>query len=371
MLDRMKLAIIGASSGQLPICIKAKEMGLETHCFAWPEGAICRDIVDFFHPISIVNKDAIIEKCRKLCINGVVSNASELTAEVVSYISEKLGLNGTPYKVMNQLHDKYKVRLLSESIEELSTPRYYLYEGEDKNIYPSVVKPCDGSSKAGVSYVNNEEEFMQAIKYARESTKKDIIVEEFIQGKELSVESISYKGHHYVIQITDKDSSAQPHFVELGHHQPAAISAAMKHKIERIIPRILDVIGYTNGASHIELKYEGNYVYLIEVNLRGGGDEISNKLVYMSSGVDYLKCMIEVALGTFRTPIKDSEPYFSGIYYLCKQTEKYLSFFENAIEKEWFVEGKIFNRDLKESHSNYERDGYLIYKSNHKITPTL
>lgn len=46
--SKMKLAVIGASSGQLPICLKAKEMGLEVHCFAWPDGAVCKEIVDFF-----------------------------------------------------------------------------------------------------------------------------------------------------------------------------------------------------------------------------------------------------------------------------------------------------------------------------------
>ena len=106
----MRLAIIGASIGQLPICIKAKELGLETHCFAWDQGAVCKDVVDFFHPISITEKDHIVEKCRELQIDGVVSNASELTSEISSYIAEKLGLNGTPSQVLEKLHDKYYVR---------------------------------------------------------------------------------------------------------------------------------------------------------------------------------------------------------------------------------------------------------------------
>lgn len=67
----MKLAIIGAALGQLPICIKAKELGIETHCFAWPEGAVCKDVVDFFYPISILEKDAIVEKCKNLGVDGV------------------------------------------------------------------------------------------------------------------------------------------------------------------------------------------------------------------------------------------------------------------------------------------------------------
>jgi len=367
----MKLAIIGASLGQLPICLKAKDMGLETHCFAWPEGAICKDVVDYFYPISIIEKDVIVDKCRELGVDGVVSNASELTAEIVAYVSEKLGLNGTPYKVLEKLHDKLLVRQLSETVLGLSKPRFYLYEGFDKGIYPCVVKPCEGSSKAGVSFVNNKTEFIDAIRYAQNSTKGGIIVEEYIKGKELSVESISFNGRHQVIQITDKDSSGAPHFVELGHHQPASISTVVESKIKSTIPMILAAIGYTNGASHVEVKYNGDEIYLIEVNLRGGGDNISNKLVQMSSGIDFLRCMIEVAMGTFEKPAIVSKPSFAGIYYLCEQTKDYLPFFEHAQGNEWFVEGEILNRDLKESHSNYERDGYLIYQSDHKITPQI
>lgn len=363
----MRLAIIGASSGQLPICLKAKEMGLETFCFAWPEGAVCKDVVDHFIPISIMEKELIVEKCRALHVKGVVSNASELTAEVVAFVSEQLGLNGTPYSVLAKLHDKFYIRTLSYSVKGLSNPCFYKYEGIDRGLYPCVVKPCIGSSKSGVSFAQNKDEFSQAVDYAYKSSKSDIIVEEFIMGKELSVESISFKGRHYIIQITDKESSFAPHFVELGHHQPANIPLSVKKIIGFIIPDLLNKIGYMNGASHIELKYFNNKIYLIEVNLRGGGDEISNKLVQMSSGIDYLRCMIEVALGIFKSPMKVSEPSCAGIYYLCKQTEDYLPFFEKAKDKEWYVEGEIYTKKLKYSQSNYDRNGYIIYKSNKRI----
>ena len=367
--SEMKLAVIGASSGQLPICLKAKEMGIEVYCFSWPKDAICKDVVDKYYPISILEKDLIVEKCRGLHVDGVVSNASDLTAEVVAYVAEKLGLNGTPFRVLEKLRDKFVVRQLSNKIQGLSKLSFYKYEGIDKKIYPCVVKPCIGSAKSGVSFANNFEEFSKAIQYAIDSSESDIIVEEFIEGKEFSVESISYKGEHYVLQITEKDSSSSPHFVELGHHQPANISNELRNKIVSIVTVLLKEIGYTNGASHVELKIKGEEIFLIEVNLRGGGDNISNVLVQLSSGYDYLRSMIEVSLGTFNKLWKISEPAYAGIYYLCKQTEQYLSFFKNANKEDWFVDGEIKNINLKESHSNYERDGYLIYKSNHKIIP--
>ena len=131
-------------------CLKAKEMGLEVHCFAWPEGAVCREVVDYFHPVSIVEKDEIVRICSELNINGVVSNASELTAEIVAYVSEKLGLNGTPYSVLEQLHDKYFVRHLSERVVGLSKIKFYEYEGNDLNI------DLSGDNMGILNYTTND-----------------------------------------------------------------------------------------------------------------------------------------------------------------------------------------------------------------------
>lgn len=368
---KKKLAIIGASSGQYSICLKARELGIETFCFAWEKGAICKDVVSHFYPISILEMDKIVDICKTIGVDGVVSNASDMTADVVSYVSERLHLNATPYRVLAALHDKFYVRSLVQSIEELESPRNYKYEGKDENLYPCVVKPCQGRGKKGVCFAQDESDFEAAITYASKDNDSGIIVEEFIEGKELSIECISFHGRHYVIQITDKDSSSAPHFVELGHHQPADIPDSIKCKIERVIPELLTTIGYTDGASHIEIKYNGDKLYLIEANLRGGGDDISNKLVFMSSGIDYLKCIIDVALNQFVKPERIENPCYAGIYYLTKQTSYLQPFFNDADDKDWLIEKKIYSTDLLESHSNYERNGFLIYKSDHKVLPNI
>lgn len=365
------LAIIGASSGQYPICLKARELGCETVCFAWEQGAICKDIVDHFYPISIYEKDRIVEICSSLNVDGVVSNASDRTAEVAAYIAERLHLNGMPFSKLMALQDKFYVRSLTQSIFGLKPLRFYRYQGNDMHVYPCVVKPCRGRGKKGVCFAHNETDFEEAVSYALKNNDTGIIVEEFIEGKELSIESISFHGRHYVIQITDKDSSSDPHFVELGHHQPADISTMIKHKIETVVPDVLTALGYTDGASHIELKYRGDDLFLIEANLRGGGDDISNKLVFMSSGIDYLKCIIDVALNQFKEPEMIADPCHAGIYYLTKQTSHLLPFFEKADGKDWLIEKRIYSTDLQESHSNYERNGYLIYKSKYKVLPNL
>ena len=71
-----KIAIIGASVLQEPLIEKAKSMGLETHVFAWAAGDIGEKTADFFYPISIVEKEEILEVCRKIGIDGICSISS-------------------------------------------------------------------------------------------------------------------------------------------------------------------------------------------------------------------------------------------------------------------------------------------------------
>lgn len=116
---KKRIAIIGASTGQLPLCKKAKEMGLETYCFAWPEGAVCKEYVDHFIPISIFEMDKIFQYCRDCNVDGVASNASEETALVVSYVAERLGKVCTPYRVLMNIQNKVFVRQKTNAIPVL------------------------------------------------------------------------------------------------------------------------------------------------------------------------------------------------------------------------------------------------------------
>lgn len=364
----MKIAIIGASTGQLPLCLKSKELGLEAICFAWPHGAICQDVVDKFYPISILEKEKIVDICKTEGVDGVVSNGSDLTAEIVSYVSSKLGLHGIKYDSFLNLKNKYSVRRLTENVPELSFVSVYEYSEKTNISFPCIVKPQIGASKKGVYYVANESELDSIIVESKKESGSKIMIEEFVPGHEISVETISYEGTHYVIQITDKENSGAPHFVELSHHQPSQITPELRCKIERIVPNLLNAVNLDNGASHIEMKVtDNNDVYLIEINPRGGGDEISNKLVMLSTGYDYIRAMIEVAIGCFNMP-KILEHKYSGIYYLCSQRSGRLKYFVNSLEEPWLIEKQYdLSHGLNESKGNYDRNGYLIYQSDTKI----
>lgn len=364
----MKLAIIGASTGQLPLCLKAKEMGIKTICFAWEKGAVCKPYVDKFYSISVLEKDKILEICKKETIDGVISNGSDLLVEIVAFIAEELNLQGNSHSMIHKIKDKSYVRELSKSVRGLESVKFIKHiENEYPDFYPCVVKPSIGASKKGVHFVNSKEDFVFAIDSIKAISDSDIITEEYINGIEVSVESISYNGKHYVLQITDKINTGPPHFVELEHHQPSSLNDIVISKINSIAPKLLDKVNFKNGASHIELKVTpGNDVFLIEINPRGGGDEISNQLVFLSTRYDYLKGMIEVALNKFKEPILENK-YYSGIYYLCKQTEYLQTFFDEFVYKPWLIQKVINDKQLKVATGNYDRNGFFIYQWNKKI----
>lgn len=371
-IEQKKLAIIGASYLQEPLVRKAKEMGLYTICFAWADGAVCADICDKFYDISIIEKQQIFEICQKENIDGIATIASDVAAPTVAYIANRMGLVGNDYEAALRANNKYLMRnafieagvpcplyKMATSVQEL--------EGTVWN-YPLIVKPSDRSGSLGVTKVLSESELKQAVEKALSvSFNKQAMIEEFIEGREISVEFISYNGTHYPLQITDKVTTEAPHFVELEHHQPSSLSLDMFDKIYSITKKALNALGITNGASHAEYKItkEGR-VAVMEIGGRMGGDFIGSDLVRLSTGYDFLQGVIEVALGEFEEP-KITEHNYSGVYFLCEDTKRLLPIIENWKNNPAFVIGEITDKELRKVEKSADRSGYLIYQSNKRI----
>ena len=363
---KKRLAIIGASTGQLPLCQKAKELGLETFCFAWPKDAVCKDYVDYFIPISIFDMDKIVELCKEYHIDGVVSNASEATALVVSYVAEKLGKPCTPYQTFLNIQNKEYVRRTTNTIKGLTPIQYEIGKSQDiLQVFPRpyVLKPIKGAAKKGVNFVDDKS--IHEISIPEDLNDALFMAEQYVEGQEYSVETISFKNQHQIVQVTEKIGTGAPHFVELEHHQPALLTTSVSDQLKIVIPQILSSIGYINGAAHIEIKIDAkDNIYLIEVNPRGGGDYISNELVGLSTDYDYLKQMIDVALDQYE-PIEIHNKAYAGIYFLSAHTKRLLPYFDSY--KDWMVMKERMEGELTLSCSNYDRNGFIIYCSNKKI----
>lgn len=365
------LAIIGASYLQLPLVEKAREMGLYTLCFAWSQGAVCKGVADEFYPISVKEKDQILAICQEKHIDGICTIASDVAAPTVAYVAEKMGLVGNSYATAIRANDKSLMRqALSEA--GIPCPRYQVVDSfgqlDLRSLsFPVIVKPVDRSGSLGVSRVDDEAGLFPATNIALENSFRHLaIVEEYIEGREISVEFISSEGVHYPLQITDKVTTGSPHFVELAHHQPADLTEEWKARINELTTRALDALGVTDGASHSEYRItDDGQIYVMEIAARMGGDFIGSDLVFLSTGYDFLKGVISVALGAFEAPVFGKKSH-AGIFFLCKETSGiYDLILEHRLP--YIVRAVITDEELHEVKSSADRSGYLIYRDDKRI----
>ena len=383
---KQKLAVIGASYLQQPLVEKAKEMGLEVHCFAWEDGAVCKDIADHFYPISIIEKEEILSICQQIGINGICTIASDVAAPTVAYVAEKMGLVGNSYDSAVRANNKYLMREAlkkgrcpslvyhivkdMKSVDEL---KYIKFRKDGGPMDDWIVKPTDRSGSLCINHVHNHEELSKAIQSSIEVTfKKEAIVEEFIKGREFSVEGLSYKGRHEIIQITDKVTEEQ-HFIEIAHHQPSNLTSNIQEEIKKVVCQSLRTLGITNGASHTELKVTTDgKIKIIEIGARMGGGFIGSDLVQLSTGFDYVHAVIEIALGVFdwsnfenikKTPFNKC----SGVYFLIPQTKFILPYLLHPEKYPFVVKAALTNPEIPDTTSEGGRSGYFIYQSDKRI----
>ena len=370
----MKLAIIGSSRIAWEISKYAHEMDVETYCFSNVVEPFINEYVDHFVDISIFEMDRIVSICKENQVNGVIAS-TELTVSVAAYIAEKIGAPGLDYIISKEITNKYRNRQLTKSVEEISQPAFYEIDTIEELAkvtcgYPVIVKPTAKGGKRGITVVNSPKELLNAFKFAKGfSGDLPVIVEEFISGgKEYSVESLSYKGQHYIIQITEKITSGPPHCVELGHHQPAALSEELRDRVEQALKKGLSAIGVDNSTCHTEIKIVDDKIYLIEFNARPGGDCIAYPLTHLSTGYPYLQGAIEVALGSFKgVDTSKFEKHYVGVYFVTEQTARLKPVFDECEKFDWLYKKNFVSDELQQlEHNDSYNTNYILYYSNEK-----
>ncbi len=366
-----KIVIIGANDFQNPLIIKAKEMGYETHVFAWRDGSIGEKTADFFYPISIVEKEQISEQCRKIKPDAIATIASDLANITVQYAASRLGLPTNSDQCIKITTNKFLMRKALKA-GGVKTPLFTAASdvSEIKNLsdftFPVIVKPTDRSGSRGITKVESPEQLQAAIEQAKShSFEKLAIVEECINGPEYSCECISYNGIHTMLAITKKYTTGSPHYIETGHLEPAPLTNKQYKEVQKTVFAALDALQIKQGASHTEFRIspEGE-IGIIEAGSRMGGDCIGSHLVHLSTGMDFVKMVIEVASGLEPTLTPESPPQSAAIRFIFTQQD--IDVLENirsvAPEALHFV-SDIQPLDSHEIVDSGSRLGFYIIKS--------
>ncbi len=359
-----KLVIIGANSFQNKLILKAKELGYETHVFAWECGDVGEKTADVFYPVSIIEKDEILQKCREINPDGICTIASDLAAITVNYVADKMDLTCNPPEIIEQCTNKYAMRKCF-SDAGIPSPKFTRTDCFNDVVremeFPLIVKPTDRSGSRSITKVYKEEELQPAIDRAvQDSFENMAIVEEYIQGDEYSLESISYRGEHHFLTITKKYTTGEPNFIETGHVQPAELSPEMQAKVKKMIFSALDALGVQNGAGHAEFRVDekGN-VRIIEIGARMGGDCIGSDLVQLSTGYDFVKMVIDVACGKAPDFTRAEKTYRAEIRFLFGENdlEELDRIKQESPERIYFISDIEKNDTVQDSSTRW---GYYI-----------
>lgn len=364
-----KIAIIGTGYMARIIASRAKELGVESHCFSNDSHSVAAEVADYFHCVNILDVDALLNLCKEIGINGVVAT-TELTIWPAAYVAEKMGLEGNSVSVAKEITDKSVIREKVKNVSGLSHPAFQICKDAtppDIKDFPVVVKPIAAGGKRGVSVVKSAEELVSSLEEAIKISKiEGALIEEFLGGgQEYSVESLSYHKKHYILQITQKDSSGPPHCVELGHHQPADISTDLRARVISVISGILDASGITDGPCHTEIKIIDGKIYLIEVNGRPGGDHIAYPLTELSTGYPYITGIIMAALGKLdESQLEVLDRNYCGVYFVTTQTAYLKEIFDSCEDKPWFYKKNLVSDELLPiTHNDGFNTNYFMYFS--------
>ncbi|MDD7305122.1 MAG: ATP-grasp domain-containing protein [Peptoniphilaceae bacterium] len=304
-----RIMILGASILQLPAIKEAKKMGLEVIAVDMDKNAIGFNYSDISLVISTIDTDKVLEAAIKYKIDGIVAVATDKPVKTVAKVCDKLKLNGVSIETANITTNKYLMRKTFDKYK-IESPEYFkasnFDEFKDYIQYfinkgkRCIIKPVDNSGSRGVQLVESldKDKLISYYQYCvKNSYSKDIVVEEFMEGKEVSVETLSFYGNCHVIQITDKKTTGAPNFVELGHSEPSLLNKETIDKIKDLAIRANKAVGIKEGVSHTEIMVTGDGPKVVEIGARLGGDNISSYLVPLSTGVNLVKASIQIAIG--------------------------------------------------------------------------
>ena len=327
-----KIMILGASILQLPAIEKAKEMGLDVVAVDMNPEAVGFQVPGIeTEVISTIDIPTVLEAAKKHNIHGVMTLASDMPMRTVAVVAKELGLVGVSEDTALKATDKAVMR---QCLNEQGVPVPKFFKVSNREEYeeavnaftvPFVVKPADNSGSRGIVLVediHNAKIVEDAYEYSRRYSRNgNVVVEEYMRGPEVSVETLSVNGKCYVIQITDKLTTGAPHFVEMGHSQPTRHAPETAEKIRQVVIAANKAVGIENGPSHTEVIVTAEGPKIVEIGARLGGDCITTHLVPLSTGVNMVENCIRIALG--ETP--DLEAKFqkgSAIRYFSQKPGK-------------------------------------------------
>ncbi len=319
-VHKKKLLLLGGSRYILPVIEASKKLGIYTITCDYLPNNIAHKYSDEYCNVSIVDKDAVLEKAKELKIDGIMSFACDPGVVTAAYVAEKMGLpHSGSYESVSILQNKGKFRkFLAQNGFNVPVARGYKNIEDaltDVDIFnwPVIVKPTDSAGSKGVTRVDDRKNLKESIEYALSfSIGKEFIIEDFIEKKGFSsdTDSFSVDGKLKFVSFSSQrfDEKAENPYTPAAYSWPSSISKENQEYLTDEIQRLLTLLDMKTSIYNIEVREATNgKAYIMELSPRGGGNRLAECLRY-ATGVDLITNAVRAAVGM---PIESIEqkPY--------------------------------------------------------------
>ena len=319
-MDKKSILVFGVGELQRSIICRAKLKGLFTIGIDPCADAVCKHEVDAFEIVGGQDFEGTCAVVEKYGVDAIVTAATDKPLVMMARVAEKYGFPFYSVETAQWSTDKYKMkqRLLEGGVPCARGRLIAKADEADNLYYPLIVKPRDNSGSRGVKLCRNKEELKEAMQEALQYSHLDtVLVEEYIEGQEYSIEGLHYEGKSEVIQFTEKTTTEFPYNVELAHKQPANLTEEQKNNIRELVSKIANCMHFENCPSHTELKINERGIFIIETSPRLGGDYITSTLVPLSTGINMEDQLLNIALGEMVDTQMRRVEKASGVYFFC------------------------------------------------------
>jgi len=306
-MRKKTLLVLAAGPLQLPAITVGKRLGLRVVAADGDPNAPGLALADVAHVIDIGDPEVCLRVARAEKVDGVIHICSEVAMASLALVNSEMGLHGICLGTVVSATNKEQMRRAFER-GGAPSPRSIGVTTDDAALAAAVgiagaviVKPSRNSGSRGVTHLPagvEPERVIAAFRRAMaESRDHSALVEEYVEGPEFSVEALVWDRHIEVLAITDKLTTGQPFFVEVGHNQPTQLSPHDAGSVRQAAIAGIRALALDGCAAHAEIKLSPTGPFIIEIGARLGGDFITTELVPRSTGIDMVAGAIRLALG--------------------------------------------------------------------------
>jgi len=285
--------VIAGGDWQIELIKQAKKMGHYVICSNLYEDSPAFAYADACEVANVLDKEKNLEIARKYKPDAVISDQSDIAVPTVAYLNEQLGLKGIGTELANLFTDKSLQRDYCRK-HDIAIPDFKLCQTPEDaeemllKYGKIIIKPIDSQSSRGVFTVENMEQLRE--KYAEtiswSNRKKAFLAEEYIDGDEFTIDGLVINGRHYPLCISVKEMYPQNHNISRMQSYSYLSDKHDYDLLRRSNRELIEKTGLPMGLTHSEYKAHNGKYYLIEAGARGGGSNLSAKIVPFMSGIN-------------------------------------------------------------------------------------